>query len=408
MRKALTLGLLLGALAFQLLGAPTLVLYPQGLALVEESRTVNLENEGTLVFDHLPHGLLLDSFTVEGVDVLAVRPVLPSSLTPDGLVDEIVEVTSGGATVRGRLLSFDGDVLVLATESGLVILSGYQRIVAPLPDREAVEVKYVAGAAGQRELTLRYLTRGISWQASYRALLSGDTLALVGLAELTNLTGIEFPGAQVELIAGEVYAPSGELADVRALAYAPPPEAGPSQAFEYHRYALPGPVDIGQGTVVVPYVAAVFPCQQIYRFQGGAVETVLRFVNTALPLPAGEVWVYDEGGSLFVGASSIGHTPVGEEVELTVGAAFDLTGERTRVSHARLGEDLNRDTYRIVIRSAKDETVGVEVVETLPGTWTITQSSLPYEKVDAQTVLFRLEVPAEGEAELRYTVEWRY
>jgi len=50
----------------------------------------------------------------------------------------------------------------------------------------------------------------------------------------------------------------------------------------------------------------------------------------------------------------------------------------------------------------------VEVLEYLTGSWTITWSSLPYQAVDAHRVLFRLSVPAGGEAEVSYTVEWSH
>ncbi|HAF70897.1 TPA: hypothetical protein DCL37_06110 [Candidatus Acetothermia bacterium] len=193
---------------------------------------------------------------------------------------------------------------------------------------------------------------------------------------------------------------------VRALAASP--ELGPSRAYESHRYRLAQPVDLPPGSTFVPYLVASLPCQRLYRFRGGPVETVLKFVNSAAPLPAGEVTVYGEGGSLLIGAASIDHVPVGEEVTLAIGAAFDLTGSRTQTFHTKLSEELNRDGYRIVIRSAKEEPVVVEVVESLPGAWQITQSSLPFEQIDAHTVRFLLEVPAKGEVELTYTVEWGY
>ncbi|MDY0393075.1 MAG: DUF4139 domain-containing protein, partial [Candidatus Bipolaricaulis sp.] len=107
-------------------------------------------------------------------------------------------------------------------------------------------------------------------------------------------------------------------------------------------------------------------------------------------------------------AAAIGHTPLGSDVDLAVGAAFDLTGERVQESRQRITDALYRDTYRITLRSAKDAPVEVEVVEALPGTWTITEHSLPYERLDAQRVLFRVLVPAGGTADVRYTVEWRY
>ncbi|MBC7098444.1 hypothetical protein H5T52_04925 [Candidatus Bipolaricaulota bacterium] len=400
--------IILGGVATQLLGGPHLVLYSQGLGLVEETREFALEGEGTLTIDYLPHQVLLDSLTLEGVTVLSLTPKLPVRITPDGVVGEIVQVETQSGTVKGRLISASGDVLVLATEEGLVTVNGYRTIIAPSPGRRAVEVAYRAEEPGTRGLVVRYLTRGLSWQARYRALLEGETLSLVGLAELVNDTGISYPDAQVDLIAGQVYAPAGAgvLSEVRALAASP--QAGASPAYEYHRYRLAQPVDLPPGSTFVPYLVTSLPCQRLYRFRGGPVETVLKFVNSAAPLPAGEVTVYGEGGSLLIGAASIDHVPVGEEVTLTIGAAFDLTGSRAQTFHVRLSEELNRDGYRIVIRSAKEEPVVVEVVESLPGAWQITQSSLPFEQIDAHTVKFLLEVPAGGQAELTYTVEWGY
>lgn len=388
---------------------PLLVLYPQGLALVEETRTFDLESEGILVLENLPQGILLESLAIEGLTVLSLTPIPYAPEELGGLEGKYVEVISPAGTFRGRVVSAGDGGIALATDSGFVFIRDYQAIRVPYPPRKAVEVRYQADSVGPGSVTLRYLTQGLSWSAHYRAVLDEEDLQLTGVARLVNDTGLSFPGATVELIAGEVYTPAPEAGayEVRALVAAPP-EAEAAPAGEYHRYSLPEPVDLGPGTTVVPLISASFPYERAYRFQGGAVETVIRFSNSALPLPAGEISFYEEGGRLLVGVASIGHTPVGEEVELAIGAAFDLTGERIQVSHVRLGDDLYRDTYRIVIRSAKEEPAEVEVVEYLTGSWTITWSSLPYEVVDAHRVLFRLSVPAGGEAEVSYTVEWSY
>jgi hypothetical protein len=55
---------------------PRLVLYPQGLALVEETRSFELESEGTLVVENLPQGILLESLVIEGVTVLSLSPTV--------------------------------------------------------------------------------------------------------------------------------------------------------------------------------------------------------------------------------------------------------------------------------------------------------------------------------------------
>jgi hypothetical protein len=387
---------------------PRLVLYSQGFALVEETREVLLAPEGTLVLEGFPRGLLPDSLTVAGLDALAVRFTLwDPAAVPGSLVGEGVEVLAKGDLHRGTLLAADGK-LVLATEDGLLVLPEYELIRAKRPAGTRLSLDYATVTPGETELCLRYLAQGFGWRANYIATLVGESLKILGLATLENRTGVDFPAAQVELVAGEVYAPAAMPKDygaVRALA-AVAEEAKVIPAFEYHRYLLPTPVDLGQGSVSVPYVSAELPCERIYRFQGGPVEALLRFENQAKPLPAGEVRAFDQ--EIFIGAARIDHTPVGEEVELAVGAAFDLQGERTQVERRRLAENLYRETWRITLRSAKEEAVEVEAVETLRGDWKIISSSLPYEVVDAGHILFRVPVPAQGEAEVTYTVEYSF
>lgn len=408
MRMAVTLGmaLLVGIVA---VAEPRLVLYSQGFALVEETRQVSLAPEGTLVLEGFPHGLLPDSLTICGLNVLAVRfTVQDPAAAPGSLVGKEVEVLAEGDLHRGTLLAADGN-LVLATEDDLLVLPKYELIRAERPAGTQLSLDYAAESTGESELCLRYLAQGFGWRASYIATLAGESLEILGLATLENWTGVDFPAAWVELVAGEVYAPAAlpkydDGGAVRALAAVPEAEVVPS--FEYHRYLLPTPVDLLQGSVSVPYVLAELPCERAYRFQGGPVEALLRFTNETKPLPAGEVRAFDR--EIFIGAARIDHTPVGEEVELALGAAFDLQGERVQVERRRLAEDLYRETWRIALRSAKEEAVEVEAVEALRGDWRIISSSLPYEVVDAGHILFRVPVPAQGEAEVTYTVEYSF
>ncbi len=402
-----TIGIIVTMLGSAVFAAPYLVIYPQGLALVEERRTYDLASEGRLTIDRLPDEIILESLVIDGLTVLSTSPALPEMEGLEGWDGLYVEVISSAGTFRGRVLIWGQDGIFLATSEGTVFIREYQAIRTPYPPLAAAEVRYLTDEPGTTDLLLRYLTYGISWEASYRAVLGNESLSLQGTAILTNETGLSFSQAEIGLIAGEVYTPKTvDYGEVRTMAAAP--EATVSQASEYHRYSLPEPVDLGLGANLVPFVSATIPYERIYRFSGGSVETVIRFTNEEEPLPAGGVSVYNEEGRLFIGASSIGDTPLGEEIELAIGAAFDLTGERVQTSHLRIGEERNRDSYQITIRSAKDEPVTVEVLEYLAGTWTITASSLPYETVDSRTVRFILSVPAGGEAELTYTVEWSY
>jgi hypothetical protein len=411
MLKAFALGvLMLGAVAGA--AAPQVTIYLGGFGHVVEPRSVYLAQGGDLVLDDLPLTMLLDSFLLHGLTMTRVDPVPRRLPTLEGLVGTSVTVFARGERFEGRLVGVTGG-LALVTADGMVFLPAFDRIVTPLPpdlalaDRLALRVRYRDARPGWTTIGVQYLAEGLSWRVTYAAALDGASLRLTGLATLENRTGVEFMDAEVWLVAGEVYRPTARDVPglgVRLMAAAPELDVAP--AFEYHRYAFPTRVDVTEGVALVPLLSGDLAYSRAYRFAGGPVEVRVRFKNTVGPLPAGEVRVYD--AEMFVGAASIGHTPVGNDVDLAIGAAFDLTGERVHDARQRITEDLYRDTYRITLRSAKDAPVEVEVVETLPGTWTITQSSLPYERLDAQRILFRVRVPAGGTAEVRYTVEWRY
>ncbi|RSD33650.1 MULTISPECIES: hypothetical protein [unclassified Methanohalophilus] len=48
------------------------------------------------------------------------------------------------------------------------------------------------------------------------------------------------------------------------------------------------------------------------------------------------------------------------------------------------------------------------IVERLYGDWEITESSHPYTKQDANTIEFKVEVPAKGDVEVTYTSLYNY
>jgi hypothetical protein len=93
------------------------------------------------------------------------------------------------------------------------------------------------------------------------------------------------------------------------------------------------------------------------------------------------------------------------------GAAFDLTGERKRtIFRNDMGRSEMDEAFEIKMRNHKKEPVEVRVVEHLYrwNTWTITSSSMSYNKTDAQTVEFRVPLQPDGEKTVTYTVRYTW
>ena len=134
-----------------------------------------------------------------------------------------------------------------------------------------------------------------------------------------------------------------------------------------------------------------------------------------VPLPSGRVRVAKldtaDGSLEFIGEDRIDHTPKNQTVQLKLGSAFDVVGERKQVDFK---VDSSRNTMteeiEVKIRNRKNESVRVVVKENLYRwtNWKITQASQSFEKQDSRTVYFPVNVAADGEAVVRYTVRYTW
>ncbi len=289
--------------------------------------------------------------------------------------------------------------------------------------------------AADGPLTARYLTGGVSWSADYTAvLLDEGTLSLEATIELVNATSLDFPGASIGLVAGDVRRVGGatpipiaaRMQPQAAYAAAAPPT---EQSFgDVHLYLLPEPVTLESGTTTratlfraprVPVERTYLLRGQSYWFQGPwdgerrpLHPTVrLRFstgdLGQARPLPAGVLHTYrpDAGGTLrFSGDAPIPATPENETVSVEIGSAFDIVADRTQTDFRRVDTRTTETAWQVTIRNHADGARAVQVLEPVSGDWTIVEESQPHERVDADTVRWNVSVPRGGETTLTYRV----
>jgi hypothetical protein len=133
-----------------------------------------------------------------------------------------------------------------------------------------------------------------------------------------------------------------------------------------------------------------------------------------MPLPAGRTRFYqrdDDGQLEFTGENVIGHTPSDETVRVYTGDAFDLVGERRQTSfkvdtNARWADE----TFEIKVRNRKKEDAEVRIVEHLYRwhTWEIKEKSDPFNKMDSQTIEFRVPVKPDEERVVTYFAHYSW
>ena len=133
------------------------------------------------------------------------------------------------------------------------------------------------------------------------------------------------------------------------------------------------------------------------------------------PLPAGTVRLYGQdrrGNSQFIGEDRVQHTPEGGDVELTLGRAFDVTVKPTQLDQKVLsrsdGPRLVEWSMSYEVANAKDQAVTVDLRQSgLSGEWEVLEESRKHERLDSDTIRWKVPVPAQGATTVTVKVRQR-
>ena len=425
-----------------------LTLYQQGPAQVAERRSVGLQRgDQELRLFGVPGSLQADTLMVlgEGSPRIARTRLRQGQLTPERLlaahtgreITLVRDADDGGTVERAvQVLAVDGDRAVVQGDTGIeTLVPGspwrpvFRELPPSLPATPALDLMLTTELPGRQRLDFSYLADGLDWQVGYVMTVSADTqvMGLDAWATLRNRTGTPFRAADVRLVAG---ASADAMARPERLASrALDDQMSDAEAVaDQHRFRLQSPVTLEpDDEQQVRFLGAEeVPLTREYRMRGGIgfgrqgrgsfqpVTAHLTFVNDepalGQPLPGGRVRVYQldsDGEPVLAGEDRLRATPSGEEAEITIGAAFDLTAERRQTRFRRLDERTEEQGWEIRLRNAGEVDREVTVVETLPGDWTMLEESADHTRPEAGVARWTLDVPAGGEATLNFTAEIR-
>ncbi len=442
-------------------------IYNDDLALIRDSRRVELPaGRSELAFRDVSARIRPETALLRATEGAAPQVIEQNFdfdlLTPAALLEKYVgrevALASTHPTTGERT---EEPATVLAASDGVVLRVGdrietfpagqvpgrliYRDIPASLRDRPTLVLALESAEAGSRLLELSYLSGGLGWKADYVGELSADgrRLDLTGWVTLTNRSGTGYRNAQLQLVAGEVnqvederQAPQYEAMALRSAA--PAPNMREERLFEYHLYSLAQPTTLADNQtkqvalldapgVSVGKELLIQGNQRVFQEPHGEltqelpVNVYLTATNDAashlgLPLPAGILRIYQrdsQGRVQFIGEDRIDHTPKHATLRLKLGQAFDVTAERKQTAFKKLSgsgpwQYQSESAYEIGVKNAKPEPETVVIQERIPGDWSILEESAAHEQGNANTAVWRLEVPAESETRLRYRVRVRF
>ena len=369
-------------------------------------------------------------------------------LNPQKLLDKFVGKKVRLMTADGNLI----DAVLLSNNNGPIYeINGQIHLGHPgrvlLPDipenliPKPTLVWLLENRTGRpQRVEASYLTSGIAWKADYVVVLNAkdDGGDLSGWVTIDNQSGATYTDAALKLVAGDVHRirsrPEMRAMLESAAKGTPAPQQFQEESFfEYHLYSLDRRTTIKQNqSKQINLLDAVnIPVRKELRFYGGSqffrsqlpqpisnqkVSVYLEIANTeknhlGMPLPQGTVRVYkasSDGSLQFIGEDATDHTPKDEKVRIKMGEAFDVVAERTQKDWKKIAPGVYETEWDIQIRNHKTEDVQVTVVEPVPGDWEVIKSSHPYEKAEAHTLQFKVDVPTDGKTAVNYRVRMRW
>lgn len=462
-------------------GDLSLTIYNDSLALVQDVRQIDIASgRSRIEFPDVSATIRPETLSFAAANTTIIEQNFDYDLlTPGKLMEKAVGQTvtllrtnpaTGAETrERARVLSVAGGVVIqigerieVLRDDGLPVRVIFDRVPPGLRARPTLSVNLESSRGGRRPVSLRYLTNGLGWSADYVALYneSAGTIDMQGWVTLTNNTGTTFHKADTVLVAGNPFDSGRGGYSQRGLIRAGTEAPDRERLGDFYLYPIKARTTVANAqTKQVSFLdVQSVPARKIYATtvqweqndeEPRNVESRIAF-STARDqglgdaLPAGTVRFYQrdrEGTPQFIGEKGIDHTPMGSDLALTTGDAFDVTvkaeiekretitaaeweksaryriiqnGQTTTVIEAERPKTFYRSTMRYTLINARSTATDVVLDQTglTRGWWgddtRITLEDVKGEQVNADRRRYIIPVPANGERVVRVTFETRY
>ncbi|HMG46019.1 MAG TPA: DUF4139 domain-containing protein [Allosphingosinicella sp.] len=431
-------------------GDVAVTIYNGDLALVQDTRQLDIPaGRSRQEFPDVSAQIRPETVTLSGTGVGIVEQNFDFDLlSPQALMEKAVGETitlvrtnpATGAEVRerARVLAANGGVVLqigerieVLRDDGLPVRVIFDRVPENLRARPTLSVTVQSERVGRRPVTLTYLSAGLGWSADYVALFdeANGRMDVQGWITLTNSSGTPYVNANTLLVAGAVGEGNGGYDPRRGPVRQPGTETSDRERIgDFYLYPLSERTTIAnRQTKQVSFLDVHnTPAARAYEYRNAwlgtteqpqSANTVLRFSSSREQglgdaLPAGTVRVYQRdarGNPQFVGESNIGHTPMGSQLGLVTGQAFDVKVRATVERRERVNGERWRTTMRYTLTNARPQPVTVDLLQSgLWGDTRIAEESMASERRSADEALWHVPVPANGEASVTATFDTRF
>lgn len=432
-------------------GDLSVTIYQNGQSLVQDVRQLDLPAGRTRQeFPDVSAQIRSETVTLGGPGIGIVEQNFDFDLlSPDKLMEKAVgsvvtivrtnPATGAETREQAKVLAANGGIVLqignrieVLRDDGLPVRVVFDKVPENLRARPTLSVTLQVARAGRIPATLSYLTPGLGWTSDYVMLFDEPKGAIdvQGWVTLTNSTGTTYSNADVLLVAGN---PNRNPGSFERLGGGAIDQAGTETGTrerlgDYYLYPLSDRTTIAnaQQKQVSFLDVKGAPARKAYEWINGwlgttadprSASTVLKFSTSKSgglgdQLPAGTIRVYmrdARGDPQFIGENRIPATPMGSQMSIRTGDAFDVKGAAVIVERKRLSSSRWRTTMRYDFTNARPEPVTVDLAQ--DGLWgdvRVTDQTITGERISADRMEWKVPVPANGKASLNVVFDTRY
>ena len=417
MRRSVLIAALLASPAWaqSAQGDVAVTIYNDNLALVQDTRQLNIPagrsrqefpdvsgqiRAETVSFDAPDTGIVEQNFDY---DLLSPGKLMEKAVGKTVTIVRINPATGLETREQAKILATNGGVVLqigsrieVLRDDGLPVRVIFDQVPPNLRARPTLSVTVESSRAGTRPATLTYLTPGMGWRADYVAAYddAAGKIDVQGWITLTNTTGTNYENAEVVMVAGQPAQSSDQYRYDRpqpsSIRRAGTESGSRGRLGDYYLYPLAQRTTIANAqTKQVSFLDVQgAAASKAYEFRVSwmnsmsepqSADTVLKFSNSTAgglgdQLPAGIVRVYikdSRGAPQFIGENAINHTPMGSDVAIRTGSAFDVKVKAVMTKREKITSEEWERSYRYRIVSGADQVRTVEV-QTQPTYWRTT------------------------------------
>ncbi len=296
-------------------------------------------------------------------------------------------------------VSIDSDSIRLA------VLSHPQSVrllnVSYPPNEAALVWEIACDEAVEENVRISYLLRNIDRLITYKAIADKPEgkVDLRSFLVLRNFSGEDFDAARVLLDYGEAFEQGIAHEETKQLLFLKKQNVPITKVWTFDAATTPWDPEKVDGNVGIPV-----------RYE---IENAAGSGLGDNALWGGKMRVFQQDGhgtTIFLGEDYSGLVPVGEKMSVYIGDSRDIVVTQRKMKDSRINVRRNNDGKIILydtderitakVENFKDSPAVLTVLQHIPGQWDMEKCNMEYERKDADTIEFRIQLAANESKEL--------